>query len=37
MVQGDCGDEVFELLTEKGGVPEDNVEFVEDKKKKSAG
>ncbi|KAM6502796.1 Translation initiation factor SUI1, partial [Amanita muscaria] len=38
VVQGDVGDEVFELIEKQVGVlkgiPPDNVEFVEDKKKK---
>ena len=35
-VQGDLSDEVGEWITEKyEQVPEDNVEFVEDKKKKN--
>ncbi|KIL64000.1 hypothetical protein M378DRAFT_24773 [Amanita muscaria Koide BX008] len=41
VVQGDVGDEVFELIEKQVGVlkgiPPDNVEFVEDKKKKSEG
>lgn len=38
VVQGDLSDEIWELLVEgEYGVPEDNVECVEDKKKKSAG
>ncbi|MCJ1445973.1 MAG: Translation machinery-associated protein 22 [Stictis urceolatum] len=39
-VQGDLTDEIFELLVEgdgyKGVIPEDNVDCIEDKKKKSA-
>ncbi|KAI4141755.1 MAG: hypothetical protein LQ340_007551 [Diploschistes diacapsis] len=40
-VQGDLSDEIFDMLVDGEGykdkVPEDNVECVEDKKKKSAG
>jgi len=36
-VQGDVSDDVFEWLCDERGVPEDNVEMIEDKKKKSAG
>lgn len=39
VVQGDVGDEVLELIENEAGVlkgvPADNVEFVEDKKKKA--
>ncbi|KAI1928768.1 Translation machinery-associated protein 22 [Ophidiomyces ophidiicola] len=35
-VQGDVSDDVLEWLVETKGVPEDNVELVEDKKKKKA-
>ena len=39
VVQGDLSDEIWEMLVEGEGygVPEDNVDCVEDKKKKSAG
>ncbi|MCJ1288499.1 Translation machinery-associated protein 22 [Xylographa carneopallida] len=39
VVQGDLSDEIWEMLVEGEayGVPEENVECVEDKKKKSAG
>ena len=37
VVQGDLSDEIFEMVTEVyEGIPEDNVECVEDKKKKGA-
>lgn len=37
MVQGDVSDEVEEFLLEKyNEIPEDNIEFVDDKKKKKA-
>ena len=40
VVQGDLSDEIFDMLVEGEGykdkVPEDNVECVEDKKKKGA-
>lgn len=38
-VQGDVSDEIFDWLTETYGstVPEDNIELVEDKKKKGSG
>jgi density-regulated protein DRP1 len=39
VVQGDLSDEIWEFLVEGGtygDIPEDNVECVEDKKKKSA-
>ena len=40
VVQGDLSDEIFDLLTEGEGykdvVPEDNVDCIEDKKKKPA-
>lgn len=35
-VQGDVAEDVAEWLADTGKVPEDNVEIVEDKKKKSA-
>lgn len=35
-VQGDVAEDVAEWLSDTGKVPEDNVEIVEDKKKKSA-
>lgn len=39
IVQGDVSDEIEEFLQEKwpGVIPEDNVELVEDKKKKGGG
>jgi len=39
VVQGDVSEEIEEFLLEKWGelIPEDNVELVEDKKKKGAG
>lgn len=37
VVQGDNSDEIFEWVVEVGGVPEGNVECVEDKKKKGGG
>ena len=37
VVQGDNSDDIFEWVVDVGGVPEDNVECIEDKKKKSAG
>lgn len=33
-VQGDLSDDIFDFLLEKFDVPEDNIELVEDKKKK---
>lgn len=37
MVQGDVSDEIEEFLLEKyKNIPEDNIELVEDKKKKSS-
>ena len=36
-VQGDVSDDIFDWLGENHEVPEENVEMVEDKKKKSAG
>lgn len=37
MVQGDVSDEIEEFLLEKyKEIPEDNIELVEDKKKKGA-
>lgn len=35
-VQGDLSDDIFEFVTEKYEVPEDNCEQVEEKKKKNA-
>lgn len=35
-MQGDVAEDVAEWLADTGKVPEDNVEIVEDKKKKSA-
>lgn len=38
MVQGDVSDELEEFILEKyKDVPEDNIELVDDKKKKSSG
>lgn len=37
VVQGDNSDEIWEWVVEVGGVPEGNVECVEDKKKKGGG
>lgn len=37
VVQGDNSDEIFDWVVEVGGVPEANVECVEDKKKKGGG
>lgn len=39
VVQGDVSEEIEEFLVENydGKVPEDNIELVEDKKKKGAG
>ncbi len=37
VVQGDNSDEIFEWVVDVGGVPEGNVECVEDKKKKGGG
>lgn len=40
VVQGDLSDEIWELLVESGvyeGIPEDNVECIEDKKAKKSG
>jgi density-regulated protein len=38
VVQGDLSDEVYEWITEMyEDVPEDNIECVEDKKKKASG
>ena len=37
VVQGDVSDEVEEFLLDKyDSIPEDNIEFVDDKKKKKA-
>ena len=35
VVQGDNSDEIFDWVTEVGNVPEDNVDMIEDKKKKA--
>lgn len=37
VVQGDNSDDIFDWVVDVGNVPEDNVECIEDKKKKSAG
>ncbi|KAL9042423.1 MAG: hypothetical protein Q9180_000614 [Flavoplaca navasiana] len=37
VVQGDNSDGIFGWVADVGKVPEDNVECIEDKKKKSAG
>lgn len=37
VLQGDASDDIFDWIVDKGGVPDDNVECIEDKKKKSAG
>ena len=37
VVQGDNSDEIWEWVVEVGGVPETNVECIEDKKKKGGG
>ena len=37
VVQGDNSDDIFDWVVDVGKVPEDNVECVDDKKKKSAG
>ena len=37
VVQGDNSDDIFDWVVDVGKVPEDNVECIEDKKKKSAG
>lgn len=37
VVQGDNSDDIFDIVVDVLGVPEDNVECIEDKKKKSAG
>ena len=34
VVQGDNSDDIFDWVTEVGNVPEDNVDMIEDKKKK---
>ena len=37
-VQGDVSDDIYDLLTEKyQEIPEDNIDCIEDKKKKGAG
>ena len=35
VVQGDNSDDIFDIVVDTLGVPEDNVECIEDKKKKS--
>ena len=37
VVQGDNSDDIFDIVVDVLKVPEDNVECIEDKKKKSAG
>lgn len=37
VVQGDNSNDIFDWVVDVGKVPEDNVECIEDKKKKSAG
>ncbi|KAL9069833.1 MAG: hypothetical protein Q9161_005292 [Pseudevernia consocians] len=37
VVQGDNSDDIFDWVVDVGGVPDENVECIEDKKKKSAG
>lgn len=37
VVQGDNSDDIFDWVVGVGGVPDENVECIEDKKKKSAG
>lgn len=37
VVQGDNSDEILEWVVDLGGVPEGNVECVEDRKKKGGG
>ena len=37
MVQGDNSDDIFDWVVDVAGVPDENVECIEDKKKKSAG
>lgn len=37
VVQGDNSDDIFDWVVDVGKVPEDNVECIDDKKKKSAG
>ncbi|KAL2037332.1 hypothetical protein N7G274_010021 [Stereocaulon virgatum] len=37
VVQGDNSDDIFDWVVDVGKVPEDNVECIEDKKKKNAG
>jgi density-regulated protein len=34
VVQGDLSDEIYEYLVDEGEIPDDNVELVEDKKKR---
>lgn len=36
VVQGDNSDDIFDWVVDVGGVPDENVECIEDKKKKSA-
>ena len=36
-MQGDNSDAIFDVVVDGMGVPEDNVEMIEVKKKKSAG
>ena len=35
VVQGDNSDDIFDWVVDVGGVPDENVECIEDKKKKS--
>ena len=37
VVQGDNSDDIFDWVVDEAKVPEDNVECIEDKKKKSSG
>ena len=37
VVQGDNSDDIFDWVVDVAGVPDENVECIEDKKKKSAG
>ncbi|KAL6720763.1 Translation machinery-associated protein 22 [Lecanora helva] len=37
VVQGDNSDDIFDWIVDVGKIPEDNVECIEDKKKKSSG
>lgn len=34
VVQGDNSDEIYDWVADVGNVPEDNIELIEDKKKK---